>query len=388
MKHAMHLALASMASLAVSSQASTVKTFDVGFETSEGYTADACPSGSVAGGAWSGNTDSYVTAGPSGYANGNVLQLDAPSDTALTFTPAAAETTTIEMDVQFVGASEAPATSLANTQAALYLDKTSGLQVSVAGGPFAAFNENPTVAENTWYKLSITFNYTQGSTTIVLADASGTTLATHTGGILSGATKVNGVDFYGNGLVDNFVGKPETAKQTIPTATDAGSGEQLTTDDIILAGGYITPSFAATSGNDALKFITVTGVIDGEPATRTLRVVNGQRINVDGCGFTSVTKVVAYYGDAVTATAAGDAATAPAVTTEKGTTKVTGSVTAKSGLYYGIVVNGTPTALNDGNPVAPEHHGETLNYEVPVSATPYGVQKFKIVASDDPVTAQ
>ncbi len=388
MKHAMHLALASMASLAVSSQASTVKTFDVGFETSEGYTADACPSGSVAGGAWSGNTDSYVTAGPSGYANGNVLQLDAPSDTALTFTPAAAETTTIEMDVQFVGASEAPATSLTGTQAALYLHKTSGLQVSVAGGPFAAFNENPTVAENTWYKLSITFNYTQGSTTIVLADASGTTLATHTGGILSGATKVNGVDFYGNGLVDNFVGKPETAKQTIPTATDAGSGEQLTTDDIILAGGYITPSFAATSGNDALKFITVTGVIDGEPATRTLRVVNGQRINVDGCGFTSVTKVVAYYGDAVTATAAGDAATAPAVTTEKGTTKVTGSVTAKSGLYYGIVVNGTPTALNDGNPVAPEHHGETLNYEVPVSATPYGVQKFKIVASDDPVTAQ
>ena len=151
----------------------------------------------------------------------------------------------------------------------------------------------------------------------------------------------------------------------------------------------LTPQFASSiAGTGDLKFIKVSGTIDGQPATRTLRVVNGnQSIAIDAAGFDAVSKVVAYYGDNVTATSAGDAATSPAVTTEGDTTKITGTVAAKSGLYYGVVVNGTATALNGGNPVAPEAEG-TLSYEVPVSPTAYGVQKFKIVASDDPVSAQ
>ena len=396
MKHAFQLASLSVAAFALSAQAGKVKTFDINFDD---YPANAAPSGSVAGGAWTPGTGdgSYVDV-KSG--SDRQLVLDAASNDPLTFAPSEATTTTIEMEVQFFGASEAPATSLEGTQAALYLNKTSGLQVSVAGVPFTAFVDDttqqaPTVAEKTWYKLTITFAYGTG-TTIVLANAQGTTLATYkSASTVSGKSGVVGVDFYGSGFVDNFVG---SCSYVIDSATDTDTdtaGDTPSDTDMTIANGVLTTEFASNlAGTGALKFIKVTGTIGGEEVTRTLRVVNGnQAIAISAAHFTAVSKVVAYYGDAVTATAAGDAATAPAVvTTKEGTTKVTGSVTAKSGLYYGIVVNGTATALNGGAPVAPEHHGDTLNYEVPVSGTPYdvpyGVQKFKIVASDDPVTAQ
>ena len=391
MKHAFQLASLSVAALALSAQAGKVKTFDINFDD---YPANAAPSGSVAGGAWTpGTGDASAVEVKSG--SDKQLVIDAASDHPLTFTPSETTTTTIEMDVQFVGASEAPATSLTGTQAALYLHKTSGLQVSVAGGAFTAFVDDttqqaPTVAENTRYKLTITFAYGTG-TTIVLADAQeGTTLATYkSASTVSGKSGVVGVDFYGSGLVDNFTGS-----YALDSATDTDNDTSADTSsdtEMTVSNGVLTTQFASNlAGTGALKFIKVTGTDrNGATITRTLRVVGGnQAIAISNAGFASVSKVVAYYGDTVTATAAGDAATAPAVTTEEGTTKVTGSVTAKSGLYYGVVVNGTATPLNGGAPVAPEHHGETLNYEVPVSATPYGVQKFKIVASDDPVTAQ
>lgn len=391
MKHAFQLASLSVAAFALSAQAGKVKTFDINFDD---YPANAAPSGSVAGGAWTpGTGDASAVEVKSG--SDKQLVIDAASDDPLTFAPSeATTTTTIEMDVQFVGASEAPATSLAGTQAALYLHKTSGLQVSVAGGAFTAFVDDttqqaPTVAENTWYRLTITFAYGTG-TTIVLANAQGTTLATYkSASTVSGKSGVAGVDFYGSGLVDNFTGS-----YALDSATDTDNDTSADTSsdtEMTVSNGVLTTQFASNlAGTGALKFIKVTGTdSNGATITRTLRVVGGnQAIAISAAGFTAVSKVVAYYGDNVTATAAGDAATAPAVTTAGGTTKVTGTVAAKSGLYYGVVVNGTATPLNDGAPVAPEHHGETLNYEVPVSATPYGVQKFKIVASDDPVSAQ
>lgn len=384
MKHAFQLATASMAAVfAVSASAGTVKTFDINFD---GYTTGAAPSGSVAGGTWTpGAADGSAVEVKSG--TDKQLVLDAASDAPLSFTPAETGTTTIEMDVQFVGASEAPATSLTGTQAALYLNKTTGLQVSVAGGDFTTFDNSLTVAENTWYKLTITFAYGT-STTIVIANAEGTTLSTYTSpSTAANKTHVEAVDFYGSGLVDNFSGK-----YTLGSATDYDndpSSDCSSDTEMTISGGVLTPQFASSiAGTGDLKFIKVSGTIDGQPATRTLRVVNGnQSIAIDAAGFDAVSKVVAYYGDNVTATSAGDAATSPAVTTEGDTTKITGTVAAKSGLYYGVVVNGTATALNGGNPVAPEAEG-TLSYEVPVSPTAYGVQKFKIVASDDPVSAQ
>ena len=66
---------------------------------------------------------------------------------------------------------------------------------------------------------------------------------------------------------------------------------------------------------------------------------------------------------------------------------VTGSVTVKSGLYYSIETNGTKTLLRN-TPIAPEEEGTTLNYTVTPSNTGYDVVKFKIVASDEPVSAQ
>ena len=117
MKHAFQLASLSVAALALSAQAGKVKTFDINFNDSP---ANAAPSGSVAGGAWTLRTGdgSYVDV-KSGSDNDKQLVLDAASNDPLTFAPSEATTTTIEMEVQFFGASEAPATSLEGTQAAL-----------------------------------------------------------------------------------------------------------------------------------------------------------------------------------------------------------------------------------------------------------------------------
>lgn len=395
MKYATHLALASVAALAVSATANTVKTFDIGFDD---YTLDAAPSnsvnnGSVDGGTWTMHDDdaSYITTKSSGSSD-YVLSLDAGSDKPLSFAPSASETVYVELDVQFVGASSEPSVTKANTQAVLYLlkgDSANTLKISVAGGNFVDFTGTPTVTENTWYKLAFTFDYSTPSTTVVLSDASGNTLATHTvDSVLSGATRVNAVDFYGNGLVDNFVGKPAASKQSIAvTTTDDGSTSTSDgTVTVALENGVLTPGFAATVSDKTLKFITVTGTISGQTVTRKLRVVdNGtgpQSINITACGFDSVTSILASYGDSVTATDENNPPTT-SPTVSEGT--VSGSVTAKSGLYYSVESNGARTALNDNNPIAPQNEGTTLNYSVEASSGPYGVVKFKIVESDDPV---
>ena len=396
MKHAFQLASLSVAALALSAQAGKVKTFDINFDD---YPANAAPSGSVAGGAWTPGTGdgSYVDV-KSG--SDRQLVLDAASNDPLTFAPSEATTTTIEMEVQFFGASEAPATSLEGTQAALYLNKTSGLQVSVAGVPFTAFVDDttqqaPTVAEKTWYKLTITFAYGTG-TTIVLANAQGTTLATYkSASTVSGKSGVEGVDFYGSGFVDNFVG---SCSYAIDSATDTDTdtaGDTPSDTDMTIANGVLKTKFAPTlDGTGDLKFITVT---DATGKTRTLRVPANnqgtQSFNTSSLG--NITKVVAYYGDKVTATVgAVDDATVP--TLDSKTHKVSGSVTAKSGVYYALSVNGQIQPLKHGNaevsvstPIPETVEDDyTLSYEISPESTGYGVKKFKIVASDEPVSAQ
>lgn len=387
MKHAFQLASASVVALfAASAQAVIpVETFSINFED---YTNQAKPSGAVSGGTWSNGGDSYVETDSN---NKKQLVIDAERTDALTFAPSNT-TTAVSMDVQFVGASEDPttSTSLAGTQAALYLNKTSGLQVSVAGGAFTAFVDDttqqaPTVAEKTWYKLTITFAYGTG-TTIVLANDQGTTLATYkSASTVSGKSGVVGVDFYGSGKVDNFVGNGPLVPQTNDGTTD----ENANSTDMTIANGVLTTEFASTlAGTGDLKFITVTGTdSNGAPITRTLRVVNGkQQIAITDAGFSSVSKVVAYYGDTVTATTGNTPEVTSTTVAANGT--VTGSVVAKSGLYYAKVEDGVKTALNNDNPIAPEDEGDTLNFTVSPSSDPYGVKKFKIVASDDPVSAQ
>ena len=388
MKYATQLALASVASCALSVQAdSSVTTFAIDFDD---YTLNATPSGTVIGGTWSGDVGagSYVDTKIDSDRN---LVLDAASNDPLVFTPTAENTASISMDVKFVAASAAQ-DPVKNTQVGLYVLKnetTKDLMVSVNGAAFA--DSGIDVEEDHWYTVKLTFDYTAGSKTVALSiydvENSNTQVgSTYNTSSATTATKLNGIDFYGSGCVDNFVGSPAAEYATIPTSTqvDDDGTPATATIDATLVNGTLTTSFAATSGSDALKFITVSGTINGQPASRTLRVVNGQAINIDGCGFTAISGVTAYYGD-VTATDGATPAIAPTV--DNG--QVSLSVSPKSGLYYSVDVNGTRTALNNNNPIAPEAEGTALNYTIDAAnpAQGYGVKKFKVIASDDPVPA-
>ena len=59
----------------------------------------------------------------------------------------------------------------------------------------------------------------------------------------------------------------------------------------------------------------------------------------------------------------------------------------KSGVYYSLEVNGVTKALHNNKPVAPAEDGNSLNYSVPVSPDPWGVVKFRIIVSDEPLSA-
>lgn len=388
MKYATQLALASVASCALSVQAdSSVTTFAIDFDD---YTLNATPSGTVTGGAWSGDAGagSYVDTKIDSDRN---LVLDAASNDPLVFTPTATNTASVSMDVKFVAAST-PQARVENTQVGLYVLKnetTTNLMVSVNGADFA--DSGIDVEEDHWYTVKLTFDYTAGSKTVALSiydveNSNAQIGSTYNANSATTATKLNGIDFYGSGCVDNFVGSPAAKYASIPTSTQVDDGSPAEASiDATLVNGTLTTSFAATSGSDTLKFITVTGTINGQSASRTLRVVNGQAINIDGCGFTAITGVTAYYGD-VTATDGATPAIAPTV--DNG--QVSLSVSPKSGLYYSVDVNGTRTALNNNNPIAPEAEGTALNYTIDAAnpAQGYGVKKFKVIASDDPVTAQ
>lgn len=381
MKHATQLAFASVAAFALSAQAGKVKTFDIDFSES-GFSVGSKPTGAIADGKWSGDAsgDSKIAT-----TNSNpYLLLDTESNAPLTFEPNASnETVSVQMDVKFVPATSAQDPVL-NTQVGIY-SLNGALKVSVNGGSFG--DAGIAVSADTWYTVKLDFDYTAGSKSVVVAIYNGNSLVGSTNCTTSTtATHLNGIDFYGSGSIDNFVGSYALDSAT---DTDTGTaGDTASDTDMTIANGVLTTQFASTAAGGNLKFITVTGKdSSNNTITRTLRVVNGnQDIAINDAGFSSVSKVVAYYGNNVTATTGN----APAVTTTSvaanGT--VTGSVVAKSGLYYAKEENGVKTALNNNNPIAPQAEGTTLEFTVAPSSASYGVKKFKIVASDDPVSAQ
>lgn len=382
MKHAIHLALASMAAFVAGSvQAGSYGTFSINFDDMTPDQAPSSPAATV--GTWALNADDEGTVVTT---NGNsnadyLLSLACATNTPVVFTPTN-DTNFLEMDVNFVGASEAQIPE-AGSQVGLYLDVSSTpvLKLSVNGGAFVDFTDdtsgNPvSVTEGAWYKVVMEFDYTTPKTVVSIYDGN-TLLGKKTTTLVSTAyTKVNSVNFCGTGLVDNFVGK-----WAFDSATTASDDEHASDSDVAMtySGSTLTPEFATSNGNGALKFIKVTDV-DG--TTHTLRYTGSQAFNTTGLG--KVAKVVAYYGNNVSATDGVDVDTTPTV--DNG--EVSGSVTAASGLYYAIEMNGVKTALNDNNPVAPQNDGTPLNYSVDASTSPYGVVKFKIVASDDPVSQQ
>lgn len=396
MKHAFQLASLSVAAFALSAQAGKVTTFNIDFE--DGTVGNA-PTAAESVGTWVLGSGEAAIA----IADGNkYLELDTPTNSAVQFEPAKVGTSKIEMDVQFVGTSEEPLASRTGTQAALFLKRngaTTNLYLSVNGGAFA--NTLISVDEGEWYKVQLVFDYTSSQKSVALSvftsggSQVGSTYSANSG---TTATGIVGVDFYGSGKVDNFIGQYAEYSGEIPmsSSTSSSSDGSSTNTTATISNGYLNPNFAATYGGDAIKFIKVEGTIDGVAGqTRILRVVGGnQNIAVQAAGFDSISKVVAYYGNDVTATTGVTVTTTPAAASNGA---VTGTVTAKSGLYYAVekveVANGTTTttktALNNNNPVAPEAEGEeagTLPYSVNPSSAGYGVVKFKIVASDDPVT--
>ena len=394
MKHAFQLASLSVAAFALSANAGIVTTFNIDFEDG---TVGSAPTAAASVGTWSvrSGESAIATAGGNKY-----LEVDAPTNSATSFEPTATGTSKIAMDVKFVGASEDPTTGIdkSTTQAALYLRRgvsTTNLYLSVAGGNFV--DTGLSVVEDDWYRVEIKFEY--GTRTgITVSNLTTHAHASYTTNVVANATGVQGVDFFGSGKVDNFIGQYAEYENPIPmsSSTSSSSDGSSTNTTATISNGYLNPNFAATYGGDAIKFIKVEGTIDGVAGqTRILRVVGGnQNIAVQAAGFDSISKVVAYYGNDVTATNGVTVTTTPAVASNGA---VTGTVTAKSGLYYAVesveVANGTTTTkktpLNNNTPVAPEAEGEeagTLPYSVDPSSAGYGVVKFKIVASDDPVT--
>ena len=243
-------------------------------------------------------------------ADGNkYLELDTPTNSAVQFEPANVGTSKIEMDVQFVGTSEEPLASRTGTQAALFLKRdgaTTNLYLSVNGGAFA--NTLISVDEGEWYKVQLVFDYTSSQKSVALSvftsggSQVGSTYSANSG---TSATGIVGVDFYGSGKVDNFIGQYAEYSGEIPMSSSTSSSSEgaSTNTTATISNGVLSPNFAATYNGDNIKFIKVSGTIGGEEVTRTLRVVNGnQAIAISAAGFTAVSKVVAYYGDAVTAT--------------------------------------------------------------------------------------
>ena len=380
MKHATQLAFASVAAFALSAQASDVTTFNIDF-SGTGYTVDAKPRGSVAGGTWSGDAsgDSKIAT-----TNSNpYLLLDTESNDPLVFTPTATNTVTVKMDVKFVPATT-PQDRIQDTQVGIY-SLSNNLMVSVNGGSFA--DSGIDVSPDHWYTVQLDFNYT-GSKTISVSiydvENSGSQVgSTYTQSTDTTKSYLEGIDFYGSGSVDNFVGEPAAAFVTIPTSAEVDGGQTNTvTTSATLVNGTLTTSFDASVAGDDLQFITVKGTINGQPATRTLRVTGTQDINIAACGFTSISGVTAHYGD-VTATTGNKPEVADTSVAANGT--VSGSVAGKSGLYYAQVVDNVKTALHEDDPIAPEDEGKPVTFTVSASRDRYGVVKFKIVASDAPV---
>lgn len=385
MKHATHLAFASMAAMfAVSAQAGSYDVFSIDFD---GYTIDESPAETQeAAGTWAlgEEDDGTVVALKEDSATDKLLQLAASNTSPVTFTPND-ESNVIVMDVFFVGAAEEQ-TPEADSQLGLYLDTTDEdapvMKISVNGGDFESMTtaDGEELAENTWYNVAVKFGYGANATVDVTIKKGETVVATFSGSTASEATKVNAVAFCGSGLVDNFVGK--YAFETYTDSSADGTGEALSEAGLTLGTVDGNKTLTSSFATDDLKFIKVTGTdAEGNAITRTLRYVDGQSVNLTGCGIAKITKVVAYYGDAVTATAGAEPETAPVF--EDGI--VSGSVEVKSGLYYALDVNGVRTALHDNEPVAPEEEGATVDYEVEPDQADYGVVKFKIVVSDDPV---
>ena len=349
MKHNAFTALSLAAALVVAGSAEASE-FSMNFETGTALPGTegtwTVPSGDA----------SAVVATPSGAPNDcgtQVLSLDTGDD-ELNYAPTSTDVSILTMDVCFVGADSVPATTGFTGQTMVYLDVTDAQNPALKAYVGTGWQTISTaVTDGSWHTLKMTFDYSNGTVKFKVGSED-ETAAFALPGTPSDFTQVTSVGFKGTGFIDNFVGD----KGGISGYTDDGTGENAG-NAVAFENGVVTGSFAM----DDLKFI---------------RVYNGNNYVAN---FGTPTKVVAYYGNSVTATT-GVTPTASAVAVDTTTGNISITVpNAESGLYY------TPfgpdgKALANSVEILPQNHGDPATLSVP-AATDWGVVKFQIVASDE-----
>ena len=363
MKHNAFTALSMAAALVVAGSAGATE-FSMNFET-----GTALPSGE---GTWTVPTGdaSAVVAVPDGAPDKcgeQSLQLDT-GDAELTYTPISTDVSILELDVCFVGADTPPDATDFDGKTMVYLDVTDEsvpVLKAWANGTWNTLNPSGvTISNGGWYKLRMEFDGNTVTYKVNDIAAGSVQLTSGTFG------KVESVGFKGTGLIDNFVGD----KGGISGYTDDGTGENAG-NAVAFENGVVTGSFETT----ALKFIRV---YNGNNYV-TLRYTDSQAITLPA-NFGTPTKVVAYYGDGVSATT-GITPEATDVAVDNGTVTVT--FTAKSGVYYWLKdVSDNSSLAGTATAIAPNAEGViTLTFDADSHA--WGVKKFQLVVDDNPPPA-
>lgn len=283
------------------------------------------------------------------------------------------DVTILTMDVFFVGADSAPDTTGFTGQTMVYLDTSGNDPVlkayTAAENDWVTLPTAATITDGSWHTIQMAFSASEVEYSIDGTAATNLTLTSF--------TKVQSVGFKGTGMVDNFVGD----KAGIPGATDDGSGEQAgNSASYDSTTGVVTGAFETTLNGDDLEFIRV---FDSSDNYVTLRYSNSQAITLPA-GFTPA-KVVAYYGDDVSAVPDNMTVAAESVSVDTTGQQVQIKVEIDglvSGVYYKVVDADSGTTLASKLVAPAEEGGETVFSFAPDS-TPWGVKKFKVVVDDE-----
>ena len=186
----------------------------------------------------------------------------------------------------------------------------------------------------------------------------------------------------------NASGLYSIVQRTIPTSATATEEEQAaaTAANARVYNDKVQAQFPASNDSGALAFVRVYAE-DGSFVT--LRTSDGaQTIDTTKLGG-APSRIVAFYGDQVTATEGVDAPALveePEVVVENGAVSVNLSVPVVSGLYYAIVGEdgAVLSAINGGAAVSPSDDGVAKPATVTPSAADWGVLRFKVQAQDVP----
>ncbi len=277
------------------------------------------------------------------------------------------DVTILTMDVFFVGTDTAPDTTGFTGQTMVYLDTSGNDPVlkayTAAENDWVTLPTAATITDGSWHTIQMAFSASEVEYSIDGTAATNLTLTSF--------TKVQSVGFKGTGMVDNFVGD----KAGIPGATDDGTGE-VAGNSASYENGVVTGDFETTD----LQFIRVyngTGYV-------TLRYDDTQAVTLPA-GFGTPTKVVAYYGDDVSAVP--DNMTVAAESVSVDTTGAQAQIKVEidglvSGVYYKVVDADSGTTLASKLVAPAEEGGETVFSFAPDS-TAWGVKKFKVVVDDE-----